>query len=54
VWHFCELFGTSIHIVHILWDLLDGNDLLPENSSLPNHLLWALYVLKVFPKQSPG
>jgi hypothetical protein len=53
VWHFCELFGTSIHIVHILWDLLDGNDLLPENS-LPNHLLWALYILKVSPKQSPG
>jgi hypothetical protein len=53
VLHFCELFGTSIHIVHILWDLLDRDNLLPENS-LPKHLLWALYVLKVYPKQSPG
>jgi len=51
--HFREFFGTSLLVVNKLWWLLVKNDLLPEKSR-PKHLLWTLYFLKVYPKQSPG
>lgn len=51
--HFREFFGTSLLVVDKLWWLLVKNDLLPEKSR-PKHLLWTLYFLKVYPKQSPG
>ncbi len=52
-WHFRKFFGMSVHVVKIFWDLLLRDDLLPEGGR-PMNLLWALYCLKVYPKQSPG
>ncbi len=46
-------FGKNISIVSMVWDMLMASGLRPEKS-LPKHLLWALYFLKVYPKQSPG
>jgi hypothetical protein len=43
----------SLLVIDKLWWLLVKNDLLPEKSR-PKHLLWTLYFLKVYPKQSPG
>jgi hypothetical protein len=51
--HFCEFFGANISIVSMVWDMLTANGLRPKKSR-PKHLLWALYFLKVYPKQSPG
>ena len=51
--HFREFFGTSIGPVMMVWGLLDHHSLLPEKG-LPKHMLWALYFLKVYPKQGPG
>jgi hypothetical protein len=36
-----------------LWWLPDEHDLLPKKSH-PKPLLWTLYFLKVYPRQSPG
>jgi hypothetical protein len=51
--HFREFFGTSVLIVEKTWELLKRDSLLPEGGR-PKHLLWALYFMKVYPKQSPG
>jgi hypothetical protein len=51
--HFCDFFGANISIVSMVWDMLTANGLHPKKSRL-KHLLWALYFLKVYPKQSPG
>ena len=51
--HFREFFGTSIGPVMMVWGLLDHHSLLPKKG-LPKHMLWALYFLKVYPKQGPG
>ena len=51
--HFREFFGTSVGAVEAVWDRLVHHDLLPDNGR-PKHLLWALYFLKVYPKQGPG
>ncbi len=51
--HFCNFFGVKISIVSMVWDMLVANGL-PPKKSCPKHLLWALYFLKVYPKQSPG
>jgi hypothetical protein len=37
----------------MVWDMLGQKGLRPEKSK-PKHLLWTLYFLKVYPKQSPG
>ncbi len=50
---FCEFLGTNISIMIMVWDMLTANGLGPKKSC-PTHLLWALYFLKVYPKQSPG
>jgi hypothetical protein len=51
--HFREFFGANISIMSMVWDMLTANGLRPKKSR-PKHLLWALYFLKVYPKQSPG
>lgn len=51
--HFREFFGASVGAVEAVWDRLVHHGLLPEKGR-PKHLLWALYFLKVYPKQGPG
>ncbi len=51
--HFHDFVGANISIMSMVWDMLMANGLRPEKSR-PKHLLWALYFLKVYPKQSPG
>jgi hypothetical protein len=48
-----EFFGTSIRIVNILLKLVLWDKLRPMGGC-PEHLLWALYFMKVYPKQGPG
>jgi hypothetical protein len=50
---FCKFFGTSMLIVEILWNLIIQGDQLPDNGR-PEHLMWCLHFLKVYPKQGPG
>ena len=50
---FCEFFGTSVRVVETVWELIFRNELRPMGGR-PEHLLWALYFLKVYPKQGPG
>ena len=40
-------------VVKNTWELLVRDSLLSEGGR-PKHLLWALYFMKVYPKQSPG
>lgn len=51
--NFREHFGTSQEVVLILWNFLNEHDLLPEKCDI-KHLLWALFFLKVYPKQGPA
>ena len=51
--HLHNFFGANLSIVSMVWDMLVANGLRPEKSR-PKHVLWALYFLKVYPKQSPG
>lgn len=50
---FMEFFGTRAAIVSLIWRLLVENDLLPEKAQI-KHLLWALFFMKVYPKQGPA
>jgi len=50
---FCEHFGAPFTIVRMVWDMLVEGGLLPEKGK-PEHLLWMLYFLKCYPKESPG
>jgi len=50
---FRETFSTSLLIVSKVWSMLWEEDILPEGGC-PNHLLWALHFLKVYPLQAPG
>jgi len=50
---FRDFFGADIAIVTMVWDMLGEGGLRPEKSK-PKHLLWALFFLKVYLKQSPG
>ncbi len=52
-WLFRKFFGTSMRDVKILWELI-GRDKLRPRGGHPEHLLWALYFMKVYPKQGPG
>ena len=49
---FRELFGEKMEIVVHLWEMMEEGDLLPEKSK-PKHLLWTLYLLKVYPQEGP-
>jgi hypothetical protein len=50
---FRKFFRTSVRVVKILWELVVCNKLRPRGRRL-EHLLWALYFMKVYPKQGPG
>jgi len=50
---FHEHFGAPFAIVRMVWDMLVEGGLLPEKGK-PKHLLWMLYFLKCYPKESPG
>ena len=50
---FKEYFGIHSTIVCLVWKLLVNNDLLPEKAQI-KHLLWALFFMKVYPKQGPA
>jgi hypothetical protein len=47
---FREFFGTSVRVAEILWELVVCDKLRPRGGR-PEHLLWALYFMKVYPKQ---
>ncbi len=42
-----------MRVVEILWELVVPDKLRPKGGR-PEHLLWMLYLLKVYPKQGPG
>ncbi len=50
---FHNFFETSKRVVELAWELLIPNELQPRGGS-PEHLLWTLHFLKVYPKQGPG
>jgi hypothetical protein len=50
---FCEFFGTSKRVVEVVWELVIRDELRPRGGR-PEHLLWALHFLKVYPMQSQG
>ncbi len=45
--------GQSVRVIEILWELVVWDKLRPRGGR-PEHLLWALYFMKVYPKQGPG
>jgi hypothetical protein len=50
---FCSFFGAKQDIVKMVWDMLGEGGLRPEKSK-PKHLLWALYFMKVYPREGLG
>ncbi len=50
---FRSFFSAQKEIVLKVWGMLGEGSLHPENSK-PKHLLWALYFLKVYPREGPG
>jgi hypothetical protein len=50
---FHSFFGVWKVIAKMVWDMLWEGSLHPEKSK-PNHLLWAFYFLKVYPREGPG
>jgi hypothetical protein len=46
---FCSFLSLQKEIVKMVWGMLGEGSLHPEKSK-PKHLLWALYVLKVYPQ----
>ena len=50
---FREFFGTSERVVEVIWELIVRDELRPRGGR-PEHLLWPLHFLKVYPKQGPG
>jgi hypothetical protein len=50
---FRSFFGARYDIVKMVWDMLGEGGLRPEKCE-PKHLLWALYFLKVYPREAPG
>ena len=53
-WLFCKFVGTSVGVGKILLCELGVQDKLQPRGGLPEHLLWALYLMKVHIKQGPG
>lgn len=49
---FRSFFGAGKEVVMHLWDLLVQHNLLPRKGKI-NHLLWALYFMKVYANESP-
>ncbi len=52
-WLFHEFFGTSVRVIEILWQLVVRDKLRPRGGP-PEHLLWMLHFIKVYPNQGPG
>ncbi len=50
---FRSFFGARQEIAEMVWDMLGEGGLCPEKSK-PKHLLWALYFMKVYPREDPG
>ncbi len=50
---FRSFFGARKEIIEMVWNRLREGSLCPEKSK-PKHLLWALYFLKVYPREGPG
>jgi hypothetical protein len=50
---FRKFFGTTLKVVETLWSLLLCEEI-RSSGGRPWHLLWALYFLKVYPKEGPG
>ncbi len=50
---FKEYFGIHSTIVCLVWKLLINKDLLLKKTQI-KHLLWALFFMKVSPKQGPA
>ncbi len=50
---FRSFFSARNEIVLKVWSMLGEGGLCPKNSE-PKHLLWALYFLKVYPREGPG
>jgi hypothetical protein len=51
--HFCNFFGANMSIVSTVWDMLVASGLRLKKSCAKN-LVWALYFVNVYPKQSLG
>lgn len=47
---FRALFGCSVAVAKVIWDLLNEEDLVPQGGKLI-HLLWALLFVKVYPTE---
>lgn len=47
---FREFFGCGANVFLVLWDLLDTNDLIPEDGTM-EHLLWTLMFCKLYTTQ---
>ena len=50
---FRSIFGVRNEIILKVWGMLGEGGLRPEKCK-PKHLLWALYFLKVYPREGPG
>jgi hypothetical protein len=50
---FREFFEMSVRVVELLWKLIVQGNHLPDNGR-PEHLMWCLHFLKVYPKQGLG
>ena len=50
---FREFFGTSLLVVELVWKLIVQGEHLPQDGR-PEHLMWCLHFLKVYPKQGPA
>ena len=50
---FTDFFGCRLEIAMLLWRMLEEYEIMPNKGKI-KHLLWTLYFLKVYPKQSPG
>jgi hypothetical protein len=49
---FRSFFSTQMEIINIVWNMLEEGSLRPKKSK-PKHLLWALYFLKIYPREGP-
>jgi hypothetical protein len=50
---FRSFFDARQEIVEMVWDMLREGGLHPKNSE-PKQLLWALYCMKLYPREGPG
>jgi hypothetical protein len=50
---FHSFFGAQKEILKMVWNMLGEGGLHPKKSK-PKHMLWALYFLKVYPREGHG